>query len=74
MAQKAMTYQEAVDNIEDILQKIEHEELDVDDLTDKVKQVSKLIGICKKKLHNTEAEVEKILATMETGTNTQEEE
>jgi exodeoxyribonuclease VII small subunit len=74
MAQKTMTYQEAVDNIEDILQKIEHEELDVDDLTDKVKQVSKLIEICKKKLHNTEAEVEKILATMETGTNSQEEE
>ncbi len=73
MAQKMMTYQEAVDKIEGILQKIEEEELDVDDLKDQVKQVSKLIEICKKKLHNTEAEVEKILSSMESEQSPEEE-
>ncbi|OFX83775.1 MAG: exodeoxyribonuclease VII small subunit [Bacteroidetes bacterium GWF2_33_16] len=61
MSKKTLTYKEAVSEIEDILQKIENEELDVDDLSTKVKQVSTLIAFCKKKLHETEVEVEKIL-------------
>jgi len=61
MSKKNLTYKEAVSEIEDILSKIENEELDVDDLSIKVKQVAILIAFCKKKLHETEVEVEKIL-------------
>jgi len=61
MSKKNLTYKEAVNEIEDILSKIENEELDVDDLSVKVKQVATLIAFCKKKLHETEVEVEKIL-------------
>ncbi|MBK3519142.1 exodeoxyribonuclease VII small subunit [Carboxylicivirga marina] len=61
MTKKKLTYNDAVSEIEEILQQIENEELDVDDLSAKVKRVSALIKTCKDKLHKTEAEVEKIL-------------
>ncbi|MDX9694845.1 MAG: exodeoxyribonuclease VII small subunit [Bacteroidales bacterium] len=66
MSKKSLTYKEAISEIEEILQKIEDEELDVDDLSAKVKQVSTLIAFCKKKLHETEKEVENILKDIET--------
>lgn len=64
MATKKVTYKEAITEIEEILEKIENEELDVDELSEQVNRVSVLIGICKDKLHKTEAEVEKILNDM----------
>lgn len=63
---KQIKYGEAVEEIESILNKIENEELDVDDLTAKVKRVSELLAICKDKLHSTEEEVEKILKDIDT--------
>lgn len=65
MAAKKMTYQEAVNEIDEILEKIENEELDVDELSTKVKRVSTLIKMCKDKLHKTEEEVKNILKEME---------
>jgi exodeoxyribonuclease VII small subunit len=61
MTKKQVKYQEAIEEIEDILSRIENEELDVDELSAKVKRVSSLIKICKDKLYKTEEEVEKIL-------------
>jgi len=61
MTKKKISYQEAIEEVEDILAKIENEELDVDDLSDKVKRVHPLIKICKEKLFKTEEEVDKIL-------------
>jgi len=54
-----------LDEIEDILAKIENEELDIDELSEKVNRVSFLLKFCKEKLHKTNAEVEKILGEME---------
>ncbi len=65
MATKKVTYKEAISEIEEILEKIENEELDVDELAEQVSRVSALIAICKEKLHKTEAEVEKILNEMD---------
>jgi exodeoxyribonuclease VII small subunit len=64
MATKKVTYKEAIAEIEEILEKIENEELDVDELAEQVTRVSALITICKDKLHKTEEEVEKILKEM----------
>jgi len=64
MATKKVTYKEAITEIEEILEKIENEELDVDELAEQVSRVSALITICKDKLHKTEEEVEKILKDM----------
>lgn len=65
MNSKKLTYKEAVAEIDEILEKIEQEELDVDELSEKVKRVSFLIRFCKEKLHKTSTEVENILKEME---------
>ncbi|MDD2196811.1 MAG: exodeoxyribonuclease VII small subunit [Bacteroidales bacterium] len=61
MAKKSITYAEAIAEIEDIVEKIENNELDIDNLTQDVKRVSELIKFCKAKLRETELEVENIL-------------
>lgn len=58
-------YGEAIEEIEKILKQIENEELDVDELTSKVKRVSELLSLCRKKLRTTEEEVEKIIRDIE---------
>ena len=65
MTKKTISYNEAMAEIEQILRHIEQEELDVDDLSEKVKRVSGLIKLCKEKLHTTEVEVEKVLREIE---------
>lgn len=65
MVKKKISYREAITEIEETIAAIENEELDVDDLSEKVKRVSELLMICKEKLHNTEKEVEKILNEMD---------
>ncbi len=65
MAVKKVTYSEAMAEIEEILEKIENEELDVDELAEKVKRVSVLLKTCKDKLTQTNEQVEQILKEME---------
>lgn len=65
MATKKISYSEAMAEIEEILEKIENEELDVDELAEKVKKVSSLLKICKDKLLKTNEQVEQILKEME---------
>lgn len=67
-ARKDMSYAEAIGEIEEILTQIEQEELDVDELSLKVKRVATLIRLCRDKLGKTEAEVEKILKEMDEDT------
>lgn len=62
---KKLGYKEAMNEIEDIVSKLEDNQLDIDELSDKVKRVSELIAYCKSKLHATEEEVEKILKSMD---------
>ncbi|GAB1450803.1 hypothetical protein MASR2M47_08590 [Draconibacterium sp.] len=62
---KTVSYNEAMAEVEEILEKIENEELDVDDLAEKVKRVSVLLKICKDKLLKTNEQVELILKEME---------
>lgn len=64
MAKKALSYNEAIVEIEEILEEMENEEMDVDELSKKVKKVSELLKSCRKKLTQTEEEVEKILNEM----------
>jgi len=62
---KTVTYNEAMGEVEEILESIENEELDVDDLAEKVKRVAVLLRICKDKLLKTNEQVEEILKEME---------
>ncbi|NLB26121.1 MAG: exodeoxyribonuclease VII small subunit [Bacteroidales bacterium] len=65
MEPQKISYKEAVTEIEEILNKIEQEEFDVDELTEKVKRVSTLLKICKEKLMKTNEQVEQILKEMD---------
>jgi exodeoxyribonuclease VII small subunit len=56
-----MTYTQAKNELEEIVQSIESNELDVDALTDKVKRATELITLCKEKLTKTDKELQKIL-------------
>jgi len=58
-------YSDAIVEIEEILEQMENDEMDVDDLSEKVKRVSFLIRSCREKLLQTEEEVEKILKEMD---------
>lgn len=56
-----INYTEAYDELEQIVSEIEEGEINVDELSFKVKRAAELIKICKKKLSSTEEDVNKIL-------------
>ena len=60
MAKKEFSFNDAVKEIEKILQTIETGNLDVDKLSDEVKRASELIKQCQKKLRTTEEEINSI--------------
>lgn len=59
--EKKQNYQEAFTELEKIVREIEIESINVDDLAEKVKRASVLIGICREKLRSTEEDVQQIL-------------
>ena len=61
MAKQPIKYSEAISEIEEILELIETGELDVDELTGKVKRVTQLIQLCKSKLHEADEDIKRIL-------------
>ena len=61
MTKEKISYNEAVTEIESILQRIEEDKLDVDELAEKVSRVTDLLKICRDKLHLTEKQIGKIL-------------
>lgn len=65
MEKKKITYKEAIAEIEEVLEKLENEELDVDQLAEKIKRVSFLLKFCKEKLTTTEKEIQGIIDEME---------
>jgi len=65
MKNKELTYKEAISEIEAILARIENDELDVDELSEKVQRVSYLLKLCKSKLYKTQEEVEGVLRELD---------
>jgi len=63
MAEKQLKYEEAVREIEGILEQIEEGRLGVDELAEKVLRVSELLKRCREKLLNTEKEIDKIIGS-----------
>ena len=54
-------YSKAMKKLEEIIEKIENEEIDVDELSDKVKEAVSLIQVCKTKIEKAEMEVKKVV-------------
>ena len=54
-------YAKALKRLDEILGKIENEEIDVDELSDRVKEAVELIRLCKDKLTKAEMEVQQVV-------------
>ena len=54
-------YSDAMKQLEDIVQRMESGELDIDSLTKELKTAQSLIKLCKDKLYKTEEEIKKIM-------------
>ena len=59
------TYNGAVEKLRSIVEDIESGELDVDILSEKVKEATRLIKLCKEKLFKADEEVKKILEELD---------
>ncbi|MBP5611277.1 MAG: exodeoxyribonuclease VII small subunit [Bacteroidales bacterium] len=57
-----LTYREAMEQMETLLAEMEEPDTDIETLSGKVAQVSRLMAFCRDKLLKSEAEIEKMLA------------
>lgn len=63
---KRQTYQESIDELENIVDAIENEDIGIDELSEKVKKAASLLKFCQKKLRKTESDIDAILGDMDT--------
>lgn len=56
-----MKYEEAVRQLETIVDKLEGNELGIDELSTELKKAQQLIKLCKEKLTKTDNEIKKLL-------------
>lgn len=54
-------YEAAIQQLEDIVEKLENNELDIDEMSKQLKKAQQLIKLCKDRLTKTDAEIQKIL-------------
>ncbi len=65
MSKKDIKYSKAIEELNDILAGLESENIDVDEVSEKVKRATELIRICREKIAKTESEVKKIVKEFE---------
>ena len=57
----AMKYEEAMRQLEEIVTRMENDQLDIDQMGEQLKTAQKLIRLCKDKLTKTDEEIKRIL-------------
>lgn len=60
-----MNYTQAFEELQQIVKQMEHADISVDDLAEKIERAGVLIKICKEKLTKTEEEISKITEKFE---------
>ena len=65
MAKKTESYTEAVEKLRRIVSDIEQGDLDVDVLSENVKEATRHIQLCKDKLYKVDEEVKKVLEELD---------
>ena len=65
MAKKEESYKEAIEKLRRIVAEIDRDELDVDLLSEKVKEASRLIKLCNEKLYKVDEEVRNVLEELD---------
>ena len=58
-------YSKAIERLEDIVSKIENEEIDIDELSLKAKEAVSLIKACKERIEKAEMEVKQVVEEFE---------
>lgn len=61
MVRKDLKYEEAMTTLEQIVARMENNELDLDTMSEELKKAQQLIKLCKDKLTKTDHEIRKIL-------------
>ena len=61
MIKENIKYEEAVQQLENIVQKLENGELNIDELSNELKKAQKLISLWRQRLPNSDEEIQKIL-------------
>lgn len=64
MEEKKLTYTEAANELEQIVQKMQSPDCDIDQLSTLTKRAKELIDLCKKRLTATDEELKKILESI----------
>ena len=54
---KKVSYSDAKEQLDQIINELENDQITIDDLTEKVKKAKQLIELCKQKLRNTQEEL-----------------
>ena len=62
MAKKRETYSQAMDRLESIVRQVDSNELEIDELVEKIKEANEIISFCSEKLKKADIEIEKLLA------------
>lgn len=62
MENNEMKYDKAVSELEEIVDKMERDELDIDQLSEQLKRAKVLVKLCKDKLTKTDEEIKKLLS------------
>lgn len=62
MADKQLSYAQAMAQIEEIVRKMNENELDVDALGTQVEQATRLIALCKEKLQKAQNQIDVVLS------------
>ena len=61
MNKEEQKYEAAFAELQNIVRKMENDELDIDQMAEQLKRAQELIKFCKDKLTKTDAEIKKIL-------------
>lgn len=56
-----LKYDQALEQLQEIVRLLERKEINIDDLSGKVKQAKLLVDFCREKLDSTEEEINKII-------------
>ena len=60
-AKKKETYSQAIERLEKIVRQIDSNELEIDELSEKIKEANEIIDFCTGKLTKADQEIEKLL-------------
>ena len=59
---KTIKYEDAIQQLEDIIEKLESNELDIDEMPEALKRAQQLLKLCRDRLTKTDEEIQKIQA------------